>query len=850
MRDEIADFIRTRGLPEELADDLASLVGRLAREGAASHGFAGSASFTLEPGGDDGAEERTPLDASQRYVRLGLIGEGGTSEVWRVLDRALGRTLAMKVIRPDLGERASIVARFVEEAQATAQLQHPGIVPVHEIGTLADGRRFFTMREVRGRTLTEVIAEVGGGASRRLVDAVLRVCEAVAYAHARGVVHRDLKPDNVMVGAHGEVLVVDWGLAKVLGRPQRDDEAVLTDRSRDPRRATLQGSVAGTPAYMPPEQARGETDRVDARADVYALGAILFEALTGAPPYEGDRAVDVLEKVLAGEPDPLPRLRGLPPELVAACTRAMARDANDRLRDAGELAAEISAWLEGARRREHALGEVEAARALGPEAAALRERARALRGEATRALEGVAPWEPEERKAAAWAKEDEAAALEREADRAELRVEQVLHGALRVDAALPEAHAGLAARYLAAHAAAEAARDPEASARAELALREHAEALPEGHEVRRRCAAWLAGDGALSLITDPPGAEVHLHRFAPRGRRLVPVFERSLGPTPLRAVRLAMGSYLCVLRHPERPDVGYPVYIGREEHWDGVPPGASEPLAIPLPRDLGPDDCYVPAGWFWSGGDPGVPDGLPLRRLWCDGLVVKRFPVTHRQYVAFLDDLVARGREDEAIRWAPRDRTSGDDAAVVYGRDAEGRFVMRPDADGDLWDLDWPVMTLSFWSARAYARWEAERTGLGWRLPGELEWEKAARGVDGRFFPWGDWLDPSWCNMRDSHPRRPLPAVVDSFPADVSPYGVRGLGGNVMDWCADPWSKAGPDCPGDRVSPPPDDAAEDRRPSRGGHWIGSARVPRSATRWSNDASFRFHNMGFRLVRSA
>ena len=815
-------------------------------------------------------EERPSVggQSGHRYEDLGLLGRGGMGEVRRIRDADLGRTLAMKIASPGLMKRPAALARFIEEAQVSAQLQHPGIIPVHELGTLPDGRCYFTMQEVRGRTLSEVIAEVHAASSgdrweaspsgwtfRRLVDAFHRACEAVAYAHERGVVHRDLKPDNIMVGEHGEVLVLDWGIAKVTGRPdlaaeQGDLDVIQTDRSQDTAQATRMGAVAGTPAYMPPEQALGQVDRIDARSDIYALGAILYELLSGRSPYVGANARQVLQMVRTGPPEPVgkqtsavetfhfgfdepeeaaPAGPPLPAELVEACDRAMQREPSDRFPDAAGLASVVRDWLDGAKRREQALAVVDAAQAHRPEAAVLRRQAEVARAEAAALLEGIQPWEPEEKKAPGWAREDVAVALERQAALAELEVERGLQGALRVDPGLVEAHAALAERLHQEHREAEAARDDDAALRAAAGLRAHAVALPEDDAVREGCAAYLKGDGALSLVTHPPGAEVLLHRYVAQNRRLVPKFERSLGKTPLRQVTLPMGSYLCVLRHPGREDVRYPVSIGRQEHWHGVRPGERDPTPIWLPRRgaLAADDRYVPAGWFWSGGDPTAHQSLPRRRLWVDALVVKRFPVTNRQFLAFLDDLMATGREDEALRHVPREKggTVGELGAMIYGREERGRFFLRPDADGDVWEPELPVCMIDWRGALAYSRWWAARNGQAWQLPGELEWEKAARGADGRFYPWGDVLDPSWCCMRDSHRGHPLPSVVDTFPVDESPYGVRGMGGNMRDWCADVFVIDGPKVTNDIVSPADivGETSAARRVIRGGAWSSSAR---------------------------
>ncbi len=270
--------------------------------------LSGSAAAAAESREAAAAELREPAPSSpwERYEDLGVLGAGGMGEVHRVRDTILGRTLAMKLLPVRGAGAAGFRARFLAEARLAAGLAHPGIVPVHDCGATPDGGLWFTMDEVRGRSLGEVIlaAHEDGldpSALRRLAGVFLRVCEAVAHAHRSGVLHRDLKPENVMVGDLGEVLVVDWGLARALGGSA---EEALPGGAAGGRRLTRTGHVIGTPAYMPPEQARGLVAEVDQRSDVYALGAVLYEILDGRAPYRGS-ARAVLARIVEGPPAPL-----------------------------------------------------------------------------------------------------------------------------------------------------------------------------------------------------------------------------------------------------------------------------------------------------------------------------------------------------------------------------------------------------------------------------------------------------------------------------------------------------------------------------------------------------------------
>jgi serine/threonine protein kinase len=336
---------------------------------------------------------------ADRYRVRGEIAHGGMGRVLEVWDTELRRTLAMKVLRsrPDRTELGGVLfdrhtSRLVNEAQVLGQLEHPGIVPIHELGTDEAGHPYFTMLRVRGRPLTEIFedvrAERNGWSMTRAVGVLLRVCEAMAHAHSKGVIHRDLKPANIMVGPFGEVFVMDWGLAKARGVSGAADlrlrEAAFSAPSKAPsdgrdgplsvrtdRRdqvesdsvsplMTMDGDVVGTPAYMSPEQADGRLELVDERSDVYGVGATLYHLLTGARPYASHTA-DVPRQLLAvvrteGPPALSATAPDAPVELIAICEKAMARERVRRYETMKSLADDLHAWVEGRVVRAHRTG--------------------------------------------------------------------------------------------------------------------------------------------------------------------------------------------------------------------------------------------------------------------------------------------------------------------------------------------------------------------------------------------------------------------------------------------------------------------------------------------------------------
>ncbi len=286
----------------------------------------------------------TAVAPSRRGEELALgrqVGAGGMGVVREAFDPALNRTLAVKLLKPTTPERPRRRARFLAEAQVTAQLDHPHIVPVHELGEHPEHGLYIAMKLVPGETLTEAVARfpLASRSPRNLfalIQVYLKVCDAVAFAHSRGVLHRDLKPDNVMVASHGRVYLMDWGVARAAGS-ELDAEPVAGEQT-----------LVGTPRYMAPEQALGDPTTVDERTDVFALGGILYEILTGQPPYPSLPIRPLLLKVAAADIPPPETVvdTPLPPRLCAIAMKALACERDERYQSVTALAQDVELFLQ------------------------------------------------------------------------------------------------------------------------------------------------------------------------------------------------------------------------------------------------------------------------------------------------------------------------------------------------------------------------------------------------------------------------------------------------------------------------------------------------------------------------
>ena len=862
---------------------------------------------TDEPAGKAGTGEPAPPSGGDRAARYALgreIGRGGLGRVVEARDAELERDVAVKLVLD--GVSAEMLERFLIEARVTAGLEHPNIVPVHDLVRDADGRVMLCMKRVQGRDLGSLIGALARGdddvvkawSRARLLRVFQDICLGIAFAHDRGVIHRDLKPSNVMIGDYGETLIVDWGLAKRRGAadskaaphpprpPGRGDDVRISSAGATVVRGdgagfTIEGSIVGTPAYMPPEQAEGRIADIDERSDIYALGAILYEMLALRPPVEGDSIDEVITRVRIGE-FPAPSRRAsvqprppapVPPELDAICMKALALRREDRFPSARALHDDIQLFLEGVKQRERE-------RRLADEFVARAHEAIARHGELDREIESAhevvergfeaALRDPLGDKAGLWSAEDREQTLRRQSTDAFTDADRNLTlalGHVREHADARHLKAGL---YWDQFVLSETAgRDSDMQfyrrvveqfddgafakrLRGDGVLELRTRAFPcrclaEGRMVApvelnhrgyhacsgRSLAAYKGADGLPALepaapvrrrvhgprcaAEDVAGAECWLFRFEEIGRLLIPCTPPGapagkpapaaaldalyspvspfrprgaghyLGPTPLRDVPLPMGSYLLIVAHSRFRPCRVPIFIsrcGRSAHEVTLFGEADVPAGF----------VAVPGGLFREQGDTLNPQSYGGKVVPVSDIFIAVHPVTCAQYAVFLNSL-ASVNPSQAARHSPRRSAeagacwSGPPWAVptiawlAKATDAERARVSTLDLTGAPWEEDWPVAGVSWEDGMAYAAWLSEREERLFTLPHEQEWEKSARGLDHRWFPWGRHFDERWANGNRSHPGQPQPAAVHEFPHDESCYGVRGLAGNVRCAC-------------------------------------------------------------------
>ncbi len=802
------------------------------------------------PSPDEAAAARPGVELHNDYDRyrdLEELGQGGVGTVLSGLDPHLGRAVAIKVLKESAGgnsrERRT---RFVREARVMAQLEHPNIMPVHELGTRADGRVYFTMKRVDGESLDEILMRLGTEEPEavrtytldRLLDIFSHVCQAVAFAHCRGVLHRDLKPGNILVGRFAEVLVVDWGLAKLLiGEEANADPAANLDLETSldlqHKTTTIEGRIAGTPVYMAPEQARGCISELDERTDLYSLGVILYELLTLRRPVDGGTLPEILQNVQEALVIPPRRRmpgRKIPRELDAICMKALAKRPDDRYRDVMDLIVDLERWQAGRpvlacpdpwlRRfwkwclRHPVKSSTSAVAALSLLLAASGVfLVRSVRYHDS--IHGGDVQMEEARKAASqagklvreWrelrdANHSQSPSLRETKIQAKVTEwEGRMEGAMTLASVLyAPAGAGredvrgrwedlvrLRLGYL------ESRRDYHEMAKQMNEMRElfgpgYGRASPELRTELRRWQDVAAGVGSLRVAARPAGARIDLWTFTPDAAGLLrPANRRPLGQAPVTLATLPKGSYLLVANWPEfsgladpaadpgaatgtlspEPPAGVvylPVKVDHAEKQD---------LEVFWPGRIPDGTVYVPAGTAEIGGWASRQDRQ--HEVWIDGFFIGRTEVSVREYLAFWLDPAGGARRD---RLRSHLRLNPEEYEFLDAWDDAGN--LRPELS-----LDRPVVGISQAAAAAYCHWLGRKSGRACRLPTAGEWEKAARGADGRDYVWGGEYRPGLAystEEKEARARFGIWAPPGSFPTDVSVYGAADLAGNVREW--------------------------------------------------------------------
>jgi serine/threonine protein kinase/formylglycine-generating enzyme required for sulfatase activity len=786
-----------------------------------------------------------PMTAPEKYEYLQALGAGGMGEVVRAWDRDLHRFVAVKRLRSTSDSREPIL-RFVKEAQITGQLEHPNIVPIHDLGIDSQGRIYFSLKLIEGESLKSIIEkrkttqELSPGvrykdvySPLRMIEIFISVCQAVAYAHAKGVIHRDLKPDNIMLGRYGEVLVVDWGIAKVIdGKIAPEDQKTIpmTALSDLAPEASMEGSVAGTPAYMPPEQALGRVFSIDARSDVYALGAVLYNVIAGRPPYEGSSTLEVLRKVQTSPSKPLATgtvgFHPVPRELKAICAKAMSREPEQRYATAEELRNDLQAYLEHMPvqacpmtpwqrfqkwlKRNRKQAQIGAIAAL----TAILLLSSAYYGYREWRIQGL--HRDAQQKLASFRAAHPAAASTRDSDPTP-GYDALNLVLLDLQRALDLAPSRSSTKRLLSDTYMEQwrlAMSKENFALAENARREVNRY--EGGEPNRH-SAELNGDAVADVVLDPPDSQLYLFKFVSMdshlldgsfGSRLVPVpydlKKFDVDPAALRAeqnraqfgpavlpgehtifnlsppdlalvprgelhnLHLPPGSYLAVARSPNRADTRVPLLIPRSGRVE-------QTIHLPSPDELPAGFFYVAGGTARIGGDSA--NALTERSVNIPPFLIFHDEISMGDYSEFLKALVGAHKRAEAEKHVPRD--FGKKIAVL----APDGSLTGINTKHPKWFLASAVRGISFNDVQAYIQWRSGRDGLPYRLPTEYEWEGACRGADGRRYSWGDRYSPKiafiLAGYNDTAGDRSW--KWEDYK-DESPWGVHDLAGGVAEW--------------------------------------------------------------------
>ena len=710
----------------------------------------------------------------KRYKLGSELARGGVGKVLRARDRQLNRHQVIKLL--NLGTKASqkVILNFIREAQITAQLEHPNIVPVHDLGIRENGEVYFTMKRIRGQTLKEILRAIRLGDLEKakkynrikLLEILKAVCQALAFAHSRGVLHRDLKPSNVMVGDYGEVVVLDWGIAKVF-----EGNEVISPIKASLGEGIQRSSVVGTPSYMSPEQANGKTHRVKVTSDVYSLGAILYEILTYRPPFRGKDTKKILEQVIYEEPISPREFRPtlhIPMVLDDITMKCLHKKTSERYQTVDELLEALNDYL---LRLDELDRKFRLAQKQYQKISPLIEKFRFAINERRKAEEAVMEKEWTTSTLAGIDERRQLWQLQEEIHLKQIAVREIFREAeraLREVIALyrshKEARQDLAYLYSVQLEEAENNKD-------EVEITHYRHMLRE-YDQEDRYQNLLNEAGSVQIRTSPQRMSVTASKGIEVDRSVRFMREIQWGVSPLNIKDVQAGPWRIKLSKPGYADALYPLLIKRSEVVEVN--GKLYPKEV-----IGEDFRFIPEGVFIMGGDPTCISARRKHSVMVKDFAISTYPVTCAEYLAFLNDIVSLDSR-AAHQMVPRDYITG---VQFWYKNESGLFQIPKPTRTISWSAKWPIFGISFNDAVKYCEWKSKQTKQVLRLPTEMEWEKSARGLDGRLYPWGDDFDPSFCMIAEGRKKALYPCDIGSHPKDISPYGICDMAGLVHEFC-------------------------------------------------------------------
>jgi len=723
---------------------------------------------------------------ADRYKIEDLLGQGGMSAVYRATDSNLRRVVAVKMIHPHLSSDPDFVRRFEEEATAVAQLRHPNIIQVYDYNHAAD-TYYMVLEFVPGETLQNQLKRIND-ADRRMplpdvVNTAVNICDAIEYANGRGLIHRDIKPANIMLSVHGQAILMDFGIAKIIGGQHH----------------TATGAVIGTALYMSPEQIKGQN--LDQRSDIYSLGVTLFEMVSGRPPFEADSAMTLMMMHVNDQVPDLHKLNpDLPGGLVAVINKALAKNPDDRYKTAGEMASALKdVQTQLSTRPKSVIPAGEATLIEQPELepidATMIEQPAAPEGPPTSSPENIAAKpgsiaveRPPGIPASPASRSSMPAALRKVGMRPVLiggGIAGVLILACLIVSGIfvynqfirsrNSVPAGLVTATTQEPGAANLAESP-------LLTATNAPTLTPAPPTATFPPATTATVTLTSTPTVPAGpfSRINAMTIDNQGRYVVEYetfeFTEQISPTTLHVHFFfntvapeeagVPGHGPWILYGGPRPFTGYLasdrkdatqmcILVANPDHSVQPNSGNCYPLPDVAPPEITGDSgavmLLIPAGPFEMGTDASLPPRRPSHTVDLPDYYIDKFEVTNEQYAACVNDDVC----DPPIELGSLTR------ALYFG---EPLFA------------NYPVINIQWADAKQFCEWR------GARLPTEAEWEKAARGTDGRTFPWGEGINCDYANVDNCVGDT---VEVGTYPLDVSPYGVFDLGGNVREFVED-----------------------------------------------------------------